>query len=474
MIVARIAPTFDAWREKARTLLAQGYGPTEVQWASEEGQGLFSEAFLATPPEGKPRTPKVPKRFLEEARLVACAREDTVWELLYRLLCRLQDQPDLLLDSADPDVRRFQVLHKAIKRDIHKMHAFVRFKLVEGSNPEQYVAWHRPDHRILEEATPFFARRFGDKPWAIFTPDGSAHWDGTRLGFGPAMAQKDFKVTDAFDDAWTDYYKSIFNPARISWSAMMKEMPERYWSSLPEAQAIRELIREAPERLQAFAKRQNEQAKPPEGAEVKELRTAAAACTACPIFSQATQVVFGEGPDNARLMIVGEQPGDEEDKAGRPFIGPAGQVLEDALQAVGMKREDIYFTNAVKHFKWTPGDARGKPRMHKTASGTEMHACKPWLEAEMRKIKPKVILALGRTAGLALLGRLVKITEERGRSYEDSPWAPLVVLSWHPSAILRAPTPEAQQQQFNELCQDLALVKSRLHSGLVDPQLNAI
>jgi probable DNA metabolism protein len=458
MIVARIEPRFDAWRDKARTLLAAGYTPEEIDWASDENQSLFSGGESA-PPQGKPRQAKVPKSFLDEARLVACAREEGVWALLYRLLYRLQDRPDLLKDSVDPDVRRFQLLFKAVKRDIHKMHAFVRFKRVEGETPERYVAWHRSDHRILEEGTPFFARRFGDRPWSIFTPDGSAHWDGEKLGFGEPMPQNAFLARDSIDDAWKDYYKSIFNPARISWSAMMKEMPERYWSALPEAEAIRELIREAPERLQAFAKRQNAQAQPPEAASLPELAKAASFCNACPIAAEATQVVFGEGPANASLMIVGEQPGDEEDKQGHPFVGPAGQVLEDALNAVGLDRNEIYCTNAVKHFKWEPSGRKEKPRLHKTASGSEMHACKPWLEAEIKQVRPKAILALGRTAGLALMGRLVKITEERGHLVDDNPWAPNVMLSWHPSAILRAPTPEAKQQQFEELCRDLAVLR---------------
>ena len=463
MIVARIEPSFAAWREKARELLTKGYEPEEVQWALADGQALLTEAFtFADPPKGAPMQPKVPRAFLDQARFVACVKDDTIWDLLYRLLFRLQARPDLLKDHADRDVRRFEVLKKNVTKDIHKMHAFVRFKEVPGEGGPRYVAWHRPDHRILEEAAPFFARRFGDRPWSIFTPEGSAHYDGKELSYGEGMAQNAFSARDSLDEAWKDYYKSIFNPARISWNAMMREMPERYWGSLPEAEAIRELIREAPDRLQTFAKRQNLQAAPPVGADVPALREAAAQCTACPIYAQATRVVFGEGPADARLMIVGEQPGDEEDLAGRPFVGPAGQVLDDALHAVGLDRSEIYCTNAVKHFKWTPGQARGKPRMHKTASGSEMHACKPWLEAEIRQVKPRAILALGRTAGLAMMGRLVKITEERGIPHEDNPWAPLVVMSWHPAAILRASTPEAGQLQFDELCRDLALVKERL------------
>ena len=463
MIVVRIAPTFAAFREKARTLLSEGYSPDDVQWASEGEQSLFGEVFAGeAAPKGKPIQPRVPRAFIQEAQMVACAREDGVWALLFRLLYRLQTNAELMQDGADPDVRRFKLLFKAVRRDIHKMHAFVRFKEVNEEGKLRYVAWHRPDHRILEEAAPFFARRFGDRPWSIFTPEASAHWDGEKLGYGEGMPQAAFQVEDALDEAWKDYYKSIFNPARITWNAMMKEMPERYWASLPEATVIRELIREAPDRLQAFARRQNAQAAPPADAALPELHEAASACKACPIYEQATQVVFGEGPENASLMIVGEQPGDEEDQAGRPFVGPAGQVLEDALHAVGLDRSAIYLTNAVKHFKWTPSTVRGKPRMHKTASGTEMHACKPWLESEIRRVKPKVILALGRTAGLALMGRLVKITEERGKLVENNPWAPNVVLSWHPAAILRAPSPEASQQQFDELCRDLQLVKERL------------
>jgi len=169
-----------------------------------------------------------------------------------------------------------------------------------------------------------------------------------------------------------------------------------------------------------------------------KLRAAAKGCRGCDLFKVGTQTVFGEGPSHARVMFVGEQPGDAEDKAGHPFVGPAGRLLDRALDAVGIDRDDVYVTNAVKHFKWAK-DARTKRRIHKTPSAGEIRACRPWLEHEIALVKPDVIVCLGATAAKALLGRSFSVTKSRGTRIE-SEWAPAVFATVHPSGILRAPS----------------------------------
>ena len=324
---------------------------------------------------------------------------------------------------------------------------------VEGQ--ELYVAWHAPEHLITELAAPFFEARFGDKPWAIFTPDRSAAWDGHELTYGPGVPQHEFPHKDEFDDVWKTYYKSIFNPARLKLKAMRAEMSPKYWASMPEASLIPELIREAPARLQRMAKNANVKAEPPVGASLSELKTAAASCTACPLYENATQTVFGEGPADAGIMIVGEQPGDQEDLQGRAFVGPAGEVFNRALAEAGLSRDSIYLTNAVKHFKWT---RQGKRRLHQKPNGGEMHACRPWLESEIARVKPRVILALGATAGTSILGRLPKIGQERGQVRTDSSLARAIVVSWHPSAILRSMDEREKKERFDQLVADLKIV----------------
>jgi DNA polymerase len=187
------------------------------------------------------------------------------------------------------------------------------------------------------------------------------------------------------------------------------------------------------------------------------LRAQAAGCQACPLWEHATQTVFGEGADHALVMLVGEQPGDEEDKAGRPFVGPAGRVLDQALEQSGIDRRAVYVTNAVKHFKWEP---RGKRRMHKTPAQQEIAACHQWLEREIAAVRPQLIVCLGATAARALLGPKFKITEGRGRFYSVSA-LPEIFVTWHPSYLLRL-RDEARALAQQQFIDDLHQVSQRL------------
>jgi len=180
----------------------------------------------------------------------------------------------------------------------------------------------------------------------------------------------------------------------------------------------------------------------PPGAALAKLRKIAAGCTACPLYANATQTVFGEGPDDARLMLIGETPGDREDLQGRPFVGPAGRLLDKCLGEVGIERTRVYVTNVVKHFKWTP---RGKRRLHAKPNAMEIKACKPWLEAEIARLKPEVIVALGATAAQALFGRDFRVTRARGE-FLRSDLAPRVLATVHPSAVLRAEDADRERE----------------------------
>lgn len=446
---------FESWRIKARDYLTKGYAPSAELW--EESQSLMLDVMGNQNDSRKVLTPKVPKDFLDLAKTASYAKDADRWELLYRILYRLHhENHDLLRVIVDDDIRRMQLLNKSVKRDIHKMHAFVRFKKVEIEGVEKYLAWHQAEHYIAKPGTPFFVRRFGDKPWSIYTPFESAHWDLKELTFGEGMPQRDFNITDPFDEMWKTYYKSIYNPSRLKIKMMKTEMAPKYWAGLPEAEIIRDLIRETPKRLQDMAAQQTYLAVPPKTDDWNELKQAAHQCKACPLFEKANQTVFGEGDINADVMIVGEQPGDVEDELGRVFVGPAGKLFDSILEELGIDRSKLYITNAIKHFKWAPKLVnRSEMRVHQKATGQEMHACKPWLEAEIERVKPKVIIALGVTAGTALWGRLVKIKEERGTFHTNSPYAPKLILSWHPSAILRAFSEEDRVKKLGELKEDL-------------------
>jgi DNA polymerase len=196
----------------------------------------------------------------------------------------------------------------------------------------------------------------------------------------------------------------------------------------------------------------------PENPTLPKLREAAAGCKACDLWKTGTQTVFGEGTRNAEIVFVGEQPGDKEDLAGRPFVGPAGRVLDEALEAAGIDRKLAYVTNAVKHFKWEP---RGKRRIHAKPNWAELTACRPWLDAELAVVKPKVLVALGATAAQALLGRQFRVTKQRGVPVE-SDLAPYVIATVHPSSILRQETDQDREAAFEDLVRDLKVVAKLL------------
>jgi len=410
----------------------------------------------------------VPREFVSLAAQVACHRDPKRWALLYRLLWRLTHrEPHLLELLTDDDVRLAFAMEKQVRFDAHKMKAFVRFrKVVSAEANEHYIAWHRPEHYIVKATAPFFAHRFANMKWSILTPLDSAYWDGSELTFGPGAEASDARAADELEDLWRTYYANIFNPARIKLKAMRKEMPARYWATMPETQLIPDLLRDAPRRVEAMMATTKEKVSDyptaeaflPEKPTLPQLREAAAGCRGCPLYKPATQTVFGEGAKGAQIVFVGEQPGDQEDLAGKPFVGPSGQLLDGALEKVGIDRSTTYVTNAVKHFKFEP---RGKRRIHSKPNAREIQACKPWLVAEMQVIKPPIVVALGATAAQALMGNAFRVTKERGVPRETQ-WARFTLATYHPSALLRMPDEAAREQAYADFLSDLKKVAKHL------------
>ena len=454
MIAVESPKDFEAWRKTVRGLLAENVAPNDVAWCSHGQQSLFKTATLGD----YPARIRVPKDFVRLARLVACHTDSSRWELLHRILWRLtHGEPNLLEVSSEPAVRSAHLLAKAVGRDIHKMHAFVRFKKVTREGVEHFVAWYKPDFHILRLASPFFVKRFGAMRWAILTPIGSVAWDLSELRFTDETDHGLERPPDDFEKLWKTYYKSIFNPARSNRKMMTKEMPRRFWKELPEAETIDGLLRASSGRVEKMIDTQAPAARYElNGKSIEELRKALPQCRACPLFASANHAVAGEGPSDASMVFVGEQPGDEEDLSGRPFVGPAGKILEKAFLKAGIRRESVYLTNAVKHFKY---ELRGKVRLHKRANAEEARSCHQWLEAELSALKPQVIVALGRTAAQSLLGRAIQIGAERGKVHQ-SPFGP-VVITYHPSALLRAPDQEAQQKLLLAVIEDLHLAAAQ-------------
>ena len=240
-----IQPVFEEWRKSARELLASRLPPDQVLWSDDAQEpALFAPTHDVSP---RAAVPKVPPAFLDLARSVAAHCDARRWGVLYRVLWRLTHggESHLLALATEGDVRQLQQWRKAIGRDIHKMHAFVRFRLVghdEATGREQFVAWFEPGHRVVHLAAGFFEKRFAGMDWSILTPHGCAHWDGSALHFTPGVLRSAAPDDDALDDLWRTYYRSIFNPARLKVRAMQSEMPKKYWKNLPEASLIADLI----------------------------------------------------------------------------------------------------------------------------------------------------------------------------------------------------------------------------------------
>ncbi|MEP7342656.1 MAG: UdgX family uracil-DNA binding protein [Acidobacteriota bacterium] len=433
-----IAHDYASWREQARALLHAGIPPHEVIWNSATEQAsLFTPSVLA-PVSAQP-TQTVPPEFLELAEVVCHHRDVERFALLYQMLWRLtHGEKHLLRIASDPLTRGIELMQQAVRRDVHKTKAFVRFrKTADAEGREHYVAWHRPDHYSLRLSAPFFQRRFAVMRWTILTPDESAHWDGEQLHYGPGATAADAPDDDQMEVLWKEFYRAIFNPARIKLKAMKKEMPVRHWPTLPEAAMIDALLREAPRRVEKMIAQQEGMACAatdflPAARTLETLRAAAQGCQGCELYRAATQTVFGVGPRDAAIVLVGEQPGDEEDLAGEPFIGPAGEVLNRALAEAGLKRSELYLTNAVKHFKHSITNGR---RIHRTPTLREINACKPWLEAELSCLEPKVIVCLGVSAARSLISPSFALREMRGELLQHDRFH--LLATYHPSAVLR-------------------------------------
>lgn len=450
----------DGFRRAVRQLVAEEVPPEDVAWTSGDRPALFGEVSIAEAP-----ALALPRAVADLVGLVVCHRDPERYALLYALIWRvLHGERDLLALASDPLVHRLSMMAKAIRRDIHKMHAFVRFRAVPADDGEHFVAWFEPDHFILERAAPFFVDRFRSMRWSILTPVGSLHWDGAALAVGPAADRRDQAGKDIIEESWRGYYESAFNPARVNPTMMRAEMPKRYWRNLPEASLIPGLVRSAASRVDAMtermampsAKRNPEKAvaamadQDPKTLEALNSLIAASE----PMVTGGTRAVLGEGPLGADIAFVGEQPGDQEDLEGRPFVGPAGAMLDRAMREVGIDRSKVYVTNAVKHFKY---EQRGKRRLHQSPTAGEVKHYRWWLTRELDFVAPKLVVALGATAVLALTGKALPVTKVRG-PHELGGHKGFITV--HPSYLLRIPDPAAKEAAYAQFLDDLGAVRA--------------
>lgn len=471
-MIRRLARSFEEWRGAARELIVRRVAPEFVEWLSEPEDGdLFSAAVddeAGAPPP--PSTLRMPRQLMELLESAACFSAPDRWSFLYKVVWRWQLGERDVLSPADPDGSRLHGMVKAVRREEHDMHAYVRFReRKEDDGAPRFVAWFEPTHDVLPQVARHFARRMGNVTWMIATPAAAVLWDGEQLHAAPSLLRSAADIEDAGEALWLTYYRSIFNPARLNADLLRSHIPSRFWKNLPEGAIVPAMVSAAAngerrtgqtgavgERSGATIPIAAERAQPQ-----REQPTTLDQCRRCDLWEHATQVVPGVGPKRARIMLVGEQPGDQEDLQGLPFVGPAGAVLEKAMAQAGMKRDGIYLTNAVKHFKW---ELRGKRRLHKTPAQKEISACHLWLEEEMERVQPEVVVALGSTALKSVLqdGSVTMKSVMDAPVMHDGRW---VVTVYHPSYVLRAPDEATRRQAY-----DVIVAGLRQAQSLVDDQ----
>ena len=458
--VVRLAQSFDAWRAAARDLIARGVPPADVAWQSLPGDGdLFSSTPDATDTSAPPL--RLPRPLVELLEAAACFNVHDRWAFLYQVLWRWQQGQHDVLSPADADGARLHAMAKAVHREEHDMHAYVRFReRSEAEGAPRFVAWFEPVHEVLPQVARHFARRMGSISWMIATPAASMLWDGQTLHAGPALLRGAAEIDDAGEALWLTYYRSIFNPARVNADLLHSHIPSRFWKNLPEGAIVPAMLSAAAngERRTgqtASVGQRSGAAMIPISAEraqpARDAPTTLDQCRRCELWQHATQAVSGVGPHTARIMLVGEQPGDQEDLAGLPFVGPAGALLEQALREAGVARDSVYVTNAVKHFKWEP---RGKRRLHKTPAQREILACHGWLEEEIERVQPQVIVALGSTALKSILqDSAASMTPLLGTPVQHDGRS--VVSVYHPAYVLRALDEASRRQAYRVIVEGL-------------------
>lgn len=461
----------EGWRDHSRRLLQAGIAPEQVTW-TVEGRGNSGELDLS-PPAALPeksveqiaRPVRISKTLLSLINTALLHSNEDRFDLAYRLLHRAQSVPDLHRNPADADVLKLNRHAKAIRRDIHKMHAFVRFrKIGHSEGREQFVAWFEPDHHITEAVAPFFRNRFTGMDWLIVTPEASIAWDGQKLSVGPGGCKDDVPQEDVVEAEWRTYYANIFNPARVKVSAMKSEMPMKYWKNLPEAELIPSLLEQAGTRVEAMVAYTPKDMLFDPGMDepdanlpnsLDQLYVLLEQQADAPRDKFSDRLIRGTGPDHADIMIIGEQPGDQEDREGRPFVGPAGQLLDRALEQAHIDRQQTFLTNAVKRFKFTQ---RGKRRIHETPNVGEINYYRWWVEQEIRLVNPKLVVALGATAARCLTGKAVTISRHRGEILPGADGRS-VLITVHPSYLLRIPDKQGRQVEYAKFVRDLQLAK---------------
>jgi DNA polymerase len=421
---------WDGWRQASRRLVLAGIEPAELSWVVGGEPDPLPDASGSF---------NVSRALVALASVAFQAREPERFGLLYTLVWRSHAGEKLLEDADDPDLLLARRMALAVRADAHRMRTNLRFLPVDDG--ARFLGWYAPAHFVLEANAQLIARRFPNPAFSIVTPDGAAHWDGSALLFGSGLRHAE---DDEALQAWWDRHGA----------ALLEQAAAR--TSVPEAEDLDEIPR--PPDLPALGP---VVLRPVSDAALIRAGKDAASCQRCPLFAPATQVVFGEGSADSAVMFVGEQPGDQEDVIGRPFVGPAGQMMDRAMEEAGIDRRTVYVTNSVKHFKFVQ---RGQRRIHQTPEVPEIQACGGWLDIERDRVRPRLLVLMGGSAARAVMGRAVTISRERGRPIQ-LPDGRSAFVTVHPSYLLRLPDAASKAREYAAFVRDLQAVRAIMEAG---------
>ena len=472
-----IEPTFAAWRRAAREALREGIEPLSVEWGewseakaeidaekttTPRTQPVPGETTLgtATPPPARP-TPAIPRDLFVQLKTAACYRSDDRWTLLYRILWRWTQGERSVIELHDPDGALLAQRVEAIERATAELVLGTLFRRRDPSmGAPEFVGWYEPHHDLLEHAATEFAEDMGNSTWMLATPRGAAFWNGMLLRIGrpateeciegehavPASAMTGEAVTSEPAEAlWLAGYANVVN-------AQPAPVPLRYWRMPPAGPPLPAHLARERTRLGARGDAVHVPQPPPIQLSaltlpLREPDGPLATCRRCGLWRNAKQAVAGIGPAHAAIMAIGEQPGEYENQHGEPFGGAVGQLLDTVLARAGVERAALYLTYAVKHYKWEmASEARSIPRqpgpqhangqrVHRAPERSEVEACGYWLDEELTRVAPRVVVTLGPTALKALTGAHVNLSEYLGLTIAHRGY--LIVPTWHPSYALR-------------------------------------
>ena len=443
-IVLRSETDWEGWRQATRRLVVAGVEPAALTWAvggpggGTVGGAVGGEAF---PPPDVTGGFHVPRALVSLASLAIQARDMSRFGLLYRLVWRVNAGEKPLDDDTDPDLSLVRQFALAVRADAHRMRTNMRFLAIPDNGAARFLGWFEPAHFVLPANASLIANRYPELALSIVTPDGTAHWDGSSLlfGSGPPHIEQDAALRSWWETNGRESLRQATQQASSPPAEALDEAPRP-----PDRPALGQVVLHT---------------KP--DPTLSRAAQDASVCRRCPLYGPATQAIFGEGPADAAAMFVGEQPGDQEDTIGRPFVGPAGQMMDRAMEEAGIDRRTVYVTNAVKHFKFMQ---RGKRRIHQTPEVPEIQACGVWLDLERGHVRPRLLVLMGGSAARAVLRRTVTISRERGRPIE-MPDGQTVFVTVHPSYLLRLPDAAAKAREYAAFVRDLKAIRELMAAG---------